>query len=59
MRLSVASHSSETSEAIAIEVDTVTASATGMQHMFIIFGFEKFIQGHADVEQSWAVKAEL
>ena len=31
----IASHISETNEAIAIKVDTVTASVTGMHHVLI------------------------
>ena len=42
----VVSHISETSEAIAITLDTVTASVTRMYHMLIIF---TFIQGHTDL----------
>ena len=44
--LSVASHVSDTSEAIAIKVDTLTASCTGMHHMLSILTLT-FIQDHA------------
>ena len=46
--LSVASCISETSEAIAIKFDLVTASVTGMHHMLIIFTLT-FIQVHKDL----------
>ena len=45
--LSVASHVSETSEAIAIKYDTVTASVM-MHHVLIILNLT-FIQGHTDL----------
>ena len=47
--VSVASHISETSEAIAIKVDTVTASVTRMHHVLIIILSLTFIQGHTDL----------
>ena len=46
--LSVASHISQTSQAIAITFDTVTASATKMHHVLIILTLI-FIQGHTDL----------
>ena len=46
--LSVASHISETCEAIAITFDTVSASVTGMHHMLIIL-ISTFTQGHTDL----------
>ena len=44
---STTSHISETYEAIAIKFDTVTASVTGMHHVFIII--LTFIQGDNDL----------
>ena len=46
--LSVACHISETSEAIAIKFDTVTASVTRMHHVLMILTLT-FIQGHTDL----------
>ena len=46
--LSVTSHISETSWAIAIRFDTVTVSVTRMHHVFIILTLI-FIQGHTDL----------
>ena len=42
--LSVASHSSETSEAIAITFDTVTASVMRMHHVSFFFTLSEVIQ---------------
>ena len=47
MRPFVASHVSETGKAIAIKVDKVTVSVTGMHHVLIILTLT-YIQGHAD-----------
>ena len=46
--LLVSSHISETSEAIAIKFETVTASVTRMHHVFIILTLT-FIQDHTDL----------
>ena len=48
VHLSVASDISEISEAIAIKLDTMTASVTEMHHMLIISTLT-FTQGHADL----------
>ena len=45
--LSVASHISESSEAIAVKFDTVTSSVARMNHLFIRLTLT-FIQGHKD-----------
>ena len=46
--LSVASHISETTKAIAIKCDTVTASAMRMHHVLIILTLA-LVQGHTDL----------
>ena len=46
VRLSIARHISETSETIAIKLDTVTTAVARMHHMLIIL---TLIQGHADL----------
>ena len=48
VRLSVASHVSETSEAIAITFNTVTVLVTAMHHVLIIL-ILTFIRGHTNL----------
>ena len=45
---SVASYISETSDAIAVKLDTMTATVTGMHHILIILTLT-FIHGHTDL----------